>query len=256
MATIEFINKRIEGKKKEIEKLSKKLERIEKAKATNWEKNPYYYRESDLKYTLRDLEEAKASLANYEADLEVALHKANSRNIQVIIDFLDGWKDRAFKFYQDSLPRYIEARTRYYEADHRLCDWHNGRYAHIKEIGEEEYKRIEKELHEEYKIEREAFRSNWSWLSPYILYNDVLDEEKVKKDLQIEADRKYDFIIERTQKIVTEITDASYLRIGEAGELNGYIIGTTGKAKVESVYAGGWNIQCLHIRTLIHEIKK
>ena len=54
MATVEFIQKRIEGKEKEISKLEKKLERILKAESTNWEVNPYYYRESDKRWTERD----------------------------------------------------------------------------------------------------------------------------------------------------------------------------------------------------------
>ena len=49
MASIEFITKRIEGKQAEIAKLEKKIARIEKAKATGLEVNPYYYREDDLK---------------------------------------------------------------------------------------------------------------------------------------------------------------------------------------------------------------
>ena len=62
MASVEFITKRIEGKEKELEKLTKKLERIRKAEATGWTVNPYYYHESDLKYTLRDIEAAQKAL--------------------------------------------------------------------------------------------------------------------------------------------------------------------------------------------------
>lgn len=263
MATIEFIQKRIESKKKEVEKLSKKLERIEKAKATNWEKNPHYYNEYDLKYTLRDLEEAKEGLAKYEADLEVAQHKANSRNIKVILDFLEGWKDRARKYYEDCVPKYYEAQRAYYDADSKLCDWHNHRYIHEKEVGEEEYERIEKELNNERKRMKANYHS-WNFLTPY-LENKAINYERLNKDLNAEADRKYDFIIERTQAIVTEITDASFLRIGDKGDLNGYIIGTAGKAKVETIGAGGYNEniildsgrhgQCFHYRTLINPIK-
>lgn len=52
MATVEFIKKRITGKENEIAKLEKKLERIHQAEATNWEKNPYYYSERDINYTV------------------------------------------------------------------------------------------------------------------------------------------------------------------------------------------------------------
>lgn len=45
MASIEYLTKRVEGKKAEIAKLQKKLGRIEKAQASNWENNPYYYHE-------------------------------------------------------------------------------------------------------------------------------------------------------------------------------------------------------------------
>lgn len=40
MATVEFLQKRVAGKEKGI----KTLERIKKAEASNWEKNPYHYR--------------------------------------------------------------------------------------------------------------------------------------------------------------------------------------------------------------------
>lgn len=63
MASVEYITKRIEGKKKEIAKLEKKLERINKAAESNWENSPYYYTENDLKWTVKDLEAAKETLA-------------------------------------------------------------------------------------------------------------------------------------------------------------------------------------------------
>ena len=51
------------------------------------------------------------------------------------------------------------------------------------------------------------------------------------------------------------ITDAAALYIGPEGDINGIIVGTEGKAKIQTIGAGGYNIQCFHFRTLIHEIK-
>lgn len=62
--------------------------------------------------------------------------------------------------------------------------------------------------------------------------------------------------IEFIQKRITgEIKDATALTIAETGELNGYIVGEAGTAKINTFSAGGWNIQCFHYRTQIKKIK-
>ena len=241
MATVEFLTKRVEGKKKEIEKLTKKLDRINKAAATGWTVNPYYYHESDLKWTQRDLEQAKEQLTKYEADLKVATEKANSRNITVIIEFLEQWKDRVSQFYHDSLPRYTVAREEYLEKEKEL---EAKRWS--KEISLSDYWKADRDL-------RVEFHNRWYFLETY-LYRGEIEEEKLARDLKVEADAKYDDIIERTNKYIGEITDASGLEIGYKGDLNGIITGERGKVKVNTIGAGGYNIQCYHFRTLIHKV--
>ena len=82
----------------------------------------------------------------------------------------------------------------------------------------------------------------------------MLDEAKIAKDLDNDADAMYDDIIERTNREVGTIVDASGLSIGEKGDLNGFIVGERGTAKVTTIGAGGWNIQRFHFRTLIHKV--
>lgn len=258
MATIEYLNKRLEGKVKEIQKLEKKLERIRKAEATGWEVNPYYYDTNDLKWTLRDLDEAKKALDDLNQKLTEAVEKSESRNIKVIIEFLEGWQKRVTEFYEDQFLKYKIAQEERWKENSAYCDWCNSGESRKVSPEEREKRRIA-----ERKAERD-FNSCWSFLFPYIerelnkekyKYEFVLNREKLAKDLKAEADAKYDDIIERTNKFIGKITDASALSIGAKGELNGYIIGERGTVKVQTIGAGGYNIQCFHFRTLVNLLK-
>ena len=256
MATIEYLNKRLEGKLKEIEKLGKKIERMNKAKATNWEVNPYCYNERDLKWAERDLTAAKEAKADLEKKLGQAIEKSQSRNIKAILDFLDTWREKVTDYYVSSFDKYLIAKAAYHEEDHAYTEWYNSESWKISK--EERQKKVD-----EHRKASRDFAERWSFMFPYIKrelnkeayrYEEVLDLEKLAKELKAEADAKYDDIIERTNEITGKITDASALSVGAKGELNGFIIGERGTAKVETIGAGGHNIQCYHFRTLIHKI--
>lgn len=59
----------------------------------------------------------------------------------------------------------------------------------------------------------------------------------------------------RINAITGEITDWSEIRYGGKA-LNGVVHGELGSVRVESILAGGYNIQRLHVRVLVHEIEK
>lgn len=259
MASIEFIQKRIEGKEKEIATLQKKLDRINKAKATNWEKNPYWYSERDLTIAEKDLAAASAALEGYKAQLKAETDKANSRNVTAILEFLEGWKARVKKYYADAVERYIPAYAEWCKVESEHCDWSNHTAFRLRQENKEEYDRIDKE----YRKARKEFKERWNFIEPYLAYvgrdeNGVrqykLDITKLQKDLDKDANAKYDFIVERTNAIVGQITDASRLSVDPKGELNGFIVGTDGTAEVRTIGAGGYNIQCFHWRTLIRPV--
>lgn len=256
MASREFILKRIAGAEEKITKINAKLDRIEAAFAPGG-KNPYSYTESDKKWALRDLEEAMKSLAKYQAQLAQEDEKALSRNVPAITEFLTAWKQRMTEFYNKRFSLYPEALKKFNE------DMKPYNMDYFQE------RKFRKEKPEEWKTwdaERQAlkgmFETRFGFLTPYIerAYNPStqrydtwkLDADKLEYDLQQEYNRKYDFIIERTNEIVGQITDASNLTIGDKDDLNGYIIGTKGTAKVQTIGAGGYNIQCFHFRTLIN----
>lgn len=268
MASIEFITKRIEGKEKEIDKLNKKLERIRKAEATGWTVNPYYYHESDLKYTIRDIEVAQKALEDYKAQLIAETEKANSRNVPAIVDFLNGWKIRVISHFTNGLMEYYLEKEYVHNLYRQMKNQYYCTASTPEQIAyEEARKAFRNKCHGYY--ERQEFINRWGkpdskevkvrdgeyeWLRPY--NNESTLEEalnKLERDLTQEWNRKYDFIIERTNEIVGKITDATNLKVGAKSDLNGYIIGTKGTAKVQTIGAGGYNIQCFHFRTLINE---
>ena len=247
MASKKFIQDRITGKIREIEKLNAKMERIEKAELTNWEVNPYYYSESDKRHTLKDLEAAKAALADWQAQLVKAEEMEASRNIPAITEFLDRWYDNCVEYFLSEKLKYDIALKEWYQVEHEYCNWFNRERFHaskeVRQLREEEYRDTKKKFHSAWSHVTQFNHGSKSWA------------ETMKQDLRDEYNRKYDFIITRTNDIVGQITDASYLTVGAKGDLNGYILGTKGCCSVKTIGAGGYNIQCFHFRTLIHSME-
>lgn len=242
--TIETLNKRIEGREKAITKLEKKMERILKAQASGWKENPYYYHESDLKYTRRDLEEAQASLAKYQEELAKETEKAESRNVKILVDFLEAWKANCIGYFKSEREKYFAASK---EHKARIRDYEDQIWN--RELSQEERKHLKQECRDAQK----DFREKWHHVTQFD-HGAKTWEENLEKDLEIEKNRKYDDIIERTNEIVGKIEDVSFLKINEKGNLDGYIEGSRGKAEVHTIGAGGYNIQCFHFRTLIHKM--
>ena len=269
MASIEFIEKRITGAETKLDKLNKKLARIRKVEAQNWQDpNPYYYSEYDLKHTIRDIEETQKALDGYKAQLITETEKANSRNVPAIVEFLNGWKIRVTSAYTEGLIGYYEEKQAVKELYNKIEQKYYCTAKTPEQIAyEEARKAFSCKCHGYY--EKREYTNRWGkqaytevkvkdgeyeWMKPY--NNESTMEEalnKLEKDLTNEWNHKYDFIIERTNAIVGTITDASNLKIGAKGDLNGYIIGTKGVAKVQTIGAGGYNIQCFHFRTLINK---
>ena len=83
-------------------------------------------------------------------------------------------------------------------------------------------------------------------------------DEQIHDDNIQSAENLIIDLIYRVRKITGEITDWSDVRAsaGTGGftVLNGLVIGKEGRAKVESITAGGYNIQRLHIRVLVHSV--
>lgn len=265
MATIETLQKRIDGAKKNIAKMEQKIARIIKAKESNWTVNPYWYTEDDLRSANKDLEYAKGQLAKYEEELATEIDKSRSRNVPAIIEFLENWKERVFSYYEEGLEKFYdeqeavrelynewdrlsteEAERKYKEAREAFNCKRNGYFVSVESSS----------CYSRYTCRKKIKDGEYEFLKPYCNYNKEEAYTRLKKDLENEANRKYDFIIERVNSICGTILDASGLSVGAKGDLNGVIIGEKGNAHVQTIGAGGYNIQVFHFRTLIKEIKR
>lgn len=113
----------------------------------------------------------------------------------------------------------------------------------------DEAKGINKEMRE---IQEKYTQFQWNEL-PY------LDDEEVH-ELNVRAGRTLvTDLYDRVSAIVGTFEDADDLKVTRDNRgfavINGTVTGNGRTAKVQSIGAGGWNIQRFHIRTLVHEVK-
>lgn len=79
------------------------------------------------------------------------------------------------------------------------------------------------------------------------------DDAEIEKDAKMSAEYFVEDIWRRTREEIGEMTDFSNVHVsGHA--LNGVFVGTEGKCSVETIVAGGYNIQREHLRAIIHKM--
>ena len=270
----DFITKKENTILNKTELIAKKNAKI----AAETDENEKRWLEYDVKHLSEDISrlndeiaDRRASLEKYKAELTTETEKAASRNVPAIVEFLNNWKQRVFDYYNAGLVPCYELKAHVAELGAKV---RNFRYMTPEyDAAYAEYSKAWQEFHdktcgifEEQEVVNKWGRKEtrkvkvepgeYEYLRPYDCrdnYDDAVS--RLRRDIDEEANRKYDFIIERVNAICGKITDASGLSVGAKDDLNGEIIGERGVAYVQTIGAGGWNIQCFHFRTLIHEVK-
>lgn len=243
---IETLKERIEKKQAQIERkqntIEKKTKQIEKKKAkvrslgydpegsryqaqdtadhheVYWTMCEIGNLEDDIKRGTGEIEECKATLEKYEAQLKGEMEK-----------------EATFLTEVPEAMKTLEAEL--------IAKWDEDD-KHRREFYRSEYKRLEyKEFIKKYHHSGYEYR--------YIT-DDQIHDSNVKDARLFILD-----LLNRVKDITGEVTDWSGIHLTYGNTfpvLNGLVIGKEGKAEVESILAGGYNIQRLHIRTLVKAI--
>ena len=104
---------------------------------------------------------------------------------------------------------------------------------------------------DEKEMEWKDFTEKYSWRDrEYYMGRSEKDfREMVIKDANYEAKMWVLDLVNRVEEKVGQITNWKLWFASKA--LNGYVEGTKGSATIETIFAGGYNIQCLHQRVLV-----
>mgnify|MGYP001591425975 CR=1 FL=1 len=164
------------------------------------------------------------------------------KTIPIIEEFLSQWRSKAEIYYNAILKEMIKLE--------KECDKTINAYNNRWNLSEDDRKNLVKDHESKYEKS-----SNFQKMHGEIYYNVFWHRSEYKKHLNKmldkEVNKKRQNLIIRIEKKAGNILDANGLYIADNGEINGFIIGDIKTVEVKTIYAGGYNIQCLHYRVLI-----
>lgn len=232
-----------------------------------WKNDEDHNYDSEVSENLDKLFDLRLIADNWEVKYNKALNFDNEEKIPVLVQFLEQWKQLATSWYKENAKQYFNLQANEKKAMEKA----------FSDITEEEKAYLEKYRGRYWKHDWESrWKQNYytdiqaltrdithmkghsvgDWTNREYVYDSYeVDEEKLDKVLEAEKKAKYKDLVDRITSEVGTIQDVSHLHIAATGQLNGIVTGDKRKASVETIGAGGYNIQCFHYRTLIHKIK-
>lgn len=236
-------------KEKTLDKYYKKAEKIRKEIASHgWDEKAGRYQKEDtpehhdcywmfcdlddqlegIKRTQEAIAEKKALVAKYEVQLQEAEEKEN---------LIERTFPAVLKDFQNEVVRFWDK-------------WDMNR----KESLKKEYDKMRAE--NAVKAYKEFIKKYTYTTYKFMVYTTA---EEIHRDNVKASERLLINLWNRVKEITGEATDWSDLHLTNGNEwegcvVNGLVIGTDGTARVETIGAGGWNIQRFHYRTLVHRV--
>lgn len=258
--------------------LKKQREQLEKMLQKGADQYDITIKKGDIDSSVKKLKEAEESLEGWKEKLGkriTADEYLEANAPEILKDFLEGWKRNAITYYRQRRIDFIEfrkdlrakERAARLEALQTLPSLERARkFYEGREVTDYDLanlwprKDVDEFLHERgldyYQIQKKLKGEGDGITFRLLEIHDEQEREAwLERTMEEEKRAKLLDLIGRIMSTVGTITDAAALYIGPEGDINGYIEGTEGKAKIQTIGAGGYNIQCFHFRTLIHEYK-
>ena len=230
-----------------------------------------YWDRDRLRTNIYELDNCRRVCENWEIKLNERINKDNIEKIPAIWDFLCEWEKKSIEWYKGNCKLYFDLKKEY---ENKLTEYKDS----------DKFKeRVEVRLNQ---YNKEYLEKNRRWLENSVknsleydfkdnYYNAIdsftkvitkckwcdnncvgyeIDEELLVKEIAKEKENKYFDLVKRITKVTGEITDAKSLSVGPKGELEGIVVGVKARVRVETIEAGGYNIQRFHFRTLVHKL--
>jgi hypothetical protein len=199
--------------------------------------------------------------------------KDTELRIPAIENFLSNWKLKALEFYLPILEKEKELVENLRQAENFLTrfdrlEYEKAKLAHEKVMWTIEDKELTDETRAKYTASRRELEKVEKKREP--LVNETGNRRKTLNEfykenaeniiwngrtLWVGIDREVtarrNELVSRVENKAGAIKDASGLYIGSNGSINGFIIGEKQTVEVETIFAGGYNIQRLHYRVLV-----
>jgi len=135
--------------------------------------------------------------------------------MEKVMEFLKAWEEKEYAWYERMAARYKEEKG-----------WKVG-----------------------WREDNGVSKADWEELRSFSTHPQMVERLKNKiHKVAVERAKKFTCQIE---KKVGRVTDCSDLKFNPVGSLDGWVKGEKGSAWVQTVYAGGYNIQRLHFRTIV-----
>ena len=225
----------------------------------DWNKGPNF---DELRSAYMDLRDVRSTKNKYEVKIMEINNFENEEKIPVLVEFLNQWEEKAREYYLDNCKLYFELERDYDEAYEKWAEEQvrdeNGNIPkwNINQFKRDYDSQIDNFTRTITKIKRKYVYPNPDdrWNYKYVPDSYTVNEELLDKTLKDEKKAKYKDLVQRITAVVGNIQDISNLKIAATGQLNGIVKGDKASAKVETIGAGGYNIQTFHYRTLVHKL--